>query len=92
MANIRIEDEAIYQKYIERAGEIFSKYNGSYMAVDNNPTILEGTWDYTRAVLIRFDSRKDFENWYHSAGYQEILKFRLSAAVCDTILIQADHE
>ena len=43
---------------------------------------------YTRAVLIRFDSKDDFETWYQSDEYQGILKHRLSAAECDTILIR----
>ncbi len=29
-----------------------------------------------------------FNNWYDSEDYKEILKFRLNAAKCDTILIK----
>ena len=88
MANIKIKDTLEYQKYIDRAGEIFAKFNGSYLAVDNTPELIEGKWNYTRAVLIRFNNRDDFETWYRSKEYQEILKFRLSSSECDTILIQ----
>ena len=35
------------QKYIKSAGDIFSKFNGKYLKVDNNPIILEGEWDYS---------------------------------------------
>jgi uncharacterized protein (DUF1330 family) len=87
-ANIRIHDEEEYKKYLERAGEIFNKYKGSYLAIDDHPLTLEGNWEYTRVVLIRFDSRPDFDAWYQSAEYQEILKYRLSAAECDSILIK----
>ena len=90
MASIRIRDDREYQKYIDRAGEIFSQYNGTYLAVDNDPRVLEGEWDYSRAVLIRFDTRDDFEAWYRSDDYQEILKHRLQAADCDTILIEGN--
>ena len=75
-----------YQKYINEAEEVFKKYNGRYLAVDNNPELLEGGWDYTRSVIITFNSRNDFEAWYHSPEYQQILKHRLAGAVCDTIL------
>ena len=88
IAQIKINDPAEYQKYIDRAGEIFKKYKGEYLAVDNHPELLEGKWDYTRSVLIRFNSKDDFEAWYRSEAYQEILKYRLSAADCDTILVQ----
>jgi len=88
MVNIRIKDEQEYQLYLDRAEDVFSRYKGSYLAVDNQPAIMEGDWDYSRAVLIQFESKADFEAWYRSADYQEILQYRLSASDCDGILIQ----
>jgi len=88
IAQIRIKDEIEYQKYIDKAGDIFRKYNGKYLSVDNEPIILEGKWDYTRTVLIEFKSRKDFDDWYNSDEYKKILTHRINAADCDTILIQ----
>jgi uncharacterized protein (DUF1330 family) len=91
IAQIRINDQAEYQKYIDGSGEVFKKYNGKYMAVDNEPVLLEGDWNYTRTVLIRFDSRDDFDAWYESDEYQKILRHRLKAADCDTILVKGLH-
>ena len=88
VANIRIKDEAEYQKYIKDVDEVFSKFNGKYLAVDNSPKLLEGNWDYTRNVIISFESKEDFEQWYYSEEYQSILKHRLKGAECDTILTE----
>lgn len=88
IAQIRINDQAEYQKYIDKAGEIFKKYKGEYLAVDNAPVVLEGRWDYTRTVLIRFENKTDFDAWYNSDEYREILIHRLNAADCDTILVK----
>ncbi|RLD92710.1 MAG: hypothetical protein DRJ29_11060 [Bacteroidetes bacterium] len=44
--------------------------------------------DYSRAVLISFGRQEDFDAWYRSDEYQEILQYRLSGSECDTILIQ----
>ena len=88
IAQIRINDDDEYQKYIDKAGAIFKKYKGEYLSVDNEPDLLEGKWDYTRTVLIKFKSKDDFEDWYYSDDYQEILKYRLKGADCDTILIK----
>lgn len=88
IANIKIVDELEYQKYIDGASEIFKKYNGEYLSVDDSPIILEGNWNYTRKVLIKFNSKDDFSKWYYSDEYQNILKHRLRAAECDTILIK----
>lgn len=88
LVNIRIEDELEYQKYLDQAGAIFSKYKGQYLAIDNKTRVVEGSWNYTRAVMIQFESEEDFESWYQSAEYQQILKYRLNAASCDSILIK----
>ena len=90
VANIKIDDEFEYQKYIDKVDEVFAKYNGNYLAVDNNPKILEGVWNYSRTVIIEFKSELDFNNWYNSKDYQDILKFRLNAGKCDTILIKGN--
>lgn len=86
IANIKINDESEYKKYVEKSGEVFSKYNGEYLAVDSNPEILEGEWRYSRCVIIRFEIADDFNKWYNSPEYKEILKYRLSSSQCDTIL------
>jgi uncharacterized protein (DUF1330 family) len=88
VASIRIRDEQEYQKYLERAGQIFARYGGTYLAVDNEVEVLEGGWDYDRSVLIQFSCKEDFQAWYDSEDYQDILQYRLSAADCDTILVK----
>ena len=86
IAQIEIKDPEVYQKYLDKAEEVFRKFKGKYLVVDDKPVILEGSWIYTRTVVIKFNNRKDFDVWYNSGEYQEILKFRLSASVCNTIL------
>jgi uncharacterized protein (DUF1330 family) len=88
VAQIRVDNPVIYDKYLEKFDEIFSQYKGEYVAIDESPVLLEGNWSYTKSVLIKFNSEKEFKDWYYSADYQEILKYRLAAAKCDTILIK----
>jgi uncharacterized protein (DUF1330 family) len=88
VAQIKINDETGYEKYLEHFDEIFSKYNGEYLAIDESPSLLEGKWNYTKLVLIKFPSKEEFEAWYYSDEYQKILKHRLKAATCDTILLE----
>ena len=88
IANIRIRDKEEYQKYLDRVDEAFELYKGEYLVVDENPELLEGIWDYTKSVVIRFDTKEDFRAWYNSPLYQEILKYRLAAGHSDTILAE----
>lgn len=87
-AQISIHDPDEYERYLETFDAIFSRHRGKILAVDESPTVLEGEWKYTKSVLIRFDSRSDFEDWYFSKDYQQIIKYRLNAAKCDSILIE----
>lgn len=88
VAQIRIDDPEVYEKYLENFDDIFSRFNGEYLAIDESPTILEGSWGYTKSVLVKFNSKKEFEEWYYSEDYQKILKYRLKSSKCDTILIE----
>jgi uncharacterized protein (DUF1330 family) len=88
VAQIKINNPEEYEKYLDKFDDIFSKYKGEYLAIDESPTLLEGNWDYTKSVLIKFNSKKDFEEWYYSEDYQKILKHRLNASKCDTILLE----
>lgn len=88
VAQIKINDPEEYDKYLAKFDEIFSRYKGEYLAIDESPTLLEGNWDYTKSVLIKFNSKREFEDWYYSDDYQKILRYRLSSAKCDTVLIE----
>jgi uncharacterized protein (DUF1330 family) len=88
VAQIRIHNPLEYEKYLEEFDDIFSKYNGEYLAIDESPAILEGNWDYTKSVLIKFNNKSEFEDWYYSKDYQKILKYRLNSSKCDTILLE----
>jgi uncharacterized protein (DUF1330 family) len=88
VAQIRIHDQDEYNKYLDKFDDIFSRYKGEYLAIDESPALLEGEWNYTKSVLIKFNSKEEFEDWYYSKDYQRILKHRLNAADCDTILLE----
>jgi uncharacterized protein (DUF1330 family) len=88
VAHIGINDFEGYEKYLARCDEVFAHYGGEYLAVDDNPDVLEGDWSYTKTVLIRFPDEVEFRRWYESPEYQNILKYRLRAGKCDTVLVK----
>ena len=92
VTQIAIHDEEEYAKYLSACDRVFEKFNGEYLAVDRDPQVLEGRWEYDRMVIIRFPEEKDLKTWYFSPEYQEILKFRLAGAQCDSLLVKGKPE
>jgi uncharacterized protein (DUF1330 family) len=88
IANLKIHDQDEYQKYLLHVEDTVNTFNGKYLAVDKNPEILKGKWDYSRLVLIEFPDKESLKNWYYSPEYQEILKIRLSSADSDIIIVE----
>jgi len=87
IAQLKIHDEHEYKKYLNGFDRVFEKYNGEVIAVEENPIVLEGEWDYTRIVIIRFSNEEEASRWYHSPEYQSLLKYRLNAAKGTVLLV-----
>lgn len=88
VAQIRIDDDEEYQRYLDGVDAVFRRFNGRYLAVDNCPSILEGAWSGGRMVIIEFPDETEFKRWYHSPEYQQILQYRLRAAQCVSMLVR----
>ena len=87
IAQIDIHDRDEYQKYLEGFDEIFSRYKGIVVAVDENPRVLEGEWPYTRTVLIRFPDDAEAERWYRSAEYRKLVEHRHRSSNSNIVLV-----
>jgi uncharacterized protein (DUF1330 family) len=88
IAQIEIHDWNEYELYLKGFDRIFCKFKGEVVAVDDNPTVLEGNWPYTRIVIIRFPSRAEAMQWYESSDYQQLVKHRHKASKADIIIAE----
>jgi len=87
VAQVRVYDRGQYEKYLEGFDDIFSRFAGEVVAVDEQPTILEGTWSYSRFVLIRFPSEADLLQWYQSPEYRKLAEIRQAGSTADILLV-----
>jgi uncharacterized protein (DUF1330 family) len=88
IAQINIHDRDEYQKYVDGYDEIFSKYKGIVVAVDENPAVLEGEWPFDRTVLIRFPDEDEAKRWYESPQYRELVRHRHRASAANIVLVR----
>ncbi len=89
VATLAIHDRARYQQYEAGFIDIFLRFNGALLCVEESPTVLEGEWPITRTVLISFPSEDDAMAWYRSDDYQALMQHRLAASVGNIALLNA---
>jgi len=87
VVKVTVTDQDTYGEYRAGFGAVFQQYGGEIVAASSDPTVLEGKWDATTTVIIRFASRGEALEWYNSDGYQELVGVRQSASTADFILM-----
>ena len=66
VAQLNIHDRTRYARYESGFMEIFAKYGGSVLSVDEAAKVLEGDWNYMRTVLLEFPSEEQAMAWYRA--------------------------
>lgn len=81
IALLTIHDRERYASYEANFMEIFQRFGGALLSVEEAPTVIEGEWPWSRTVLIQFPSAQDASAWYESDEYQGIAQHRFAASV-----------
>jgi uncharacterized protein (DUF1330 family) len=88
VALIDIHDRESYGRYENGFMEIFSKYQGKLLSVDEGPSVLEGEWPWTRTVLLEFPDEEQLRAWYDSEEYQALAQHRFAASQAGIAVIK----
>lgn len=88
LAQINVHDDEEYQRYLDGYDAVFADFSGQVIAVDENPTVLEGKWPGTRTVLIEFPNEAEARKWYNSPQYQELVRHRHRASDANIVLVK----
>lgn len=87
IALINIHDAARYEQYLAGFDEVFEKFQGEVVAVEDNPRVLEGKWPAGRTVLIRFPNDQAVRTWYESPEYQQLARYRQEASIASVAIV-----
>jgi uncharacterized protein (DUF1330 family) len=88
VSRLTIHDRDEYDEYESGFAEVFEKFDGKMLSVDEEPLILAGDWQATRSVIIQFPSKKSALTWLMSDEYQEISKHRDAGSTANSILVK----
>jgi len=76
-------------KYQNQFNEVFAKFDGKLLSVDEDPLVLAGEWEATRSVLIEFPSKEAAFAWMQSDEYTRISKYRNAGSTLSSILVKS---
>jgi uncharacterized protein (DUF1330 family) len=81
IAQVAIHDRDGYQQYANANHlEIFGKFSGRILAIDDATDVIEGGRPFHLTVLVEFPTKELARAWYDSDDYQAIVGLRHSNA------------
>lgn len=88
---IEIHDFDRYEQYRELSRKALAEfkeagYEYEPLSADDNPTIFEGTQPANHLMVLRFNSREDYETFFASESYQRALPHRLASSTTRYIM------
>jgi len=88
LSRLTIHDRDEYAKYEDQFMDVFEKFDGELLSVDEEPLVIAGEWEATRSVLIEFPSQESAFEWMQSEEYQAIAKHRNAGSTLSSILVR----
>jgi uncharacterized protein (DUF1330 family) len=88
LANLVIRDREEYGEYVRAFMPVFREFQGEVLSVQDSPQVIEGSWPYSRTVLLRLPSEEHLHAWYASPSYQSIAKHRWNATESDVVVLK----
>jgi uncharacterized protein (DUF1330 family) len=87
--NLIIHDRDEYKRYERAFLPTFLPYGGEVLAVQDDPQPREGTWPYSRTVLLRLPSEERARAWIESPEYQAIVGLRWNSTQSNVMMLPA---
>ncbi|GAA3385031.1 DUF1330 domain-containing protein [Cryptosporangium minutisporangium] len=87
LAQIAIHDRPRYDRYVAGFFPVLRQYGGRLLSADESPTVVEGSWEYQKAILMAFDDEESFRRWAESPEYKAISVDREAATTGVVLLL-----
>ena len=85
--NMTIHDRAAYDRYVRAFMDVFARFAGRVLAVQDAPMPVEGTWPYDRTVLLSFPTRDEALRWANSPEYRQIAEDRHAGTTSNVVIL-----
>ena len=75
----RITDQAKMDEYIPKAVPSIMAFGGEILVVADDSEVIEGSTEFPRTVVLKFESREQAMAWYDCEEYSAVRPLRLDA-------------
>ena len=83
-----ILDPARFEEYKRAAAPTVARYGGRYLVRGGALSVVEGSWEPRRLVVLEFESVERARQWIQSPEYQAVKPLRLGAAEFNVVLVE----
>ena len=90
IAQINLKNKEGYKEYVDKVPAIIKNFGGKYLVKAGEFKSIEGKWDITRNVVIKFPSYEKALEWYNSDEYNQIKNLRLENTESNIIIIKGE--
>lgn len=80
VGHITVKDEELWQQYVDGVADSLSGYESRVIFRGELVSVLAGSHDHTRAVVIEFADHAMLDKWFQSDTYQSLIPLRDEAA------------
>ena len=89
IADVReVRDQDALVEYRRRNTEAVASHGGRFVVRGGEATVLEGTWDTLRMVLIEFPDAAAARSWWESEEYAPLKAMRREASDTNIVLLE----
>ncbi len=83
-----VDDQETLDEYVDAAMPLLQAHQVKILSFDESPTMIEGSVEHPRTVILELESAHAFRDWYESPEYQAARKLRENASRGTFILVK----
>ena len=87
IVDVALSDPVAYEEYKAKAPPIIARHGGEYLVRGGAHAVVEGTWNPTRLVLLRFPDRTAAQAFIDDPDYAPLQAIRHRVAKSDIVLV-----
>jgi uncharacterized protein (DUF1330 family) len=85
--DVEVKDAKAYEPYKNGVGPIIQKHGGEYLVRGGQVEVIEGTWNPSRVVVLRFPDRKALDSFLNDPDYAPLRDIRRRSARTDGVAV-----